>query len=300
VSDEPYKISASRLQTFLDCPKKFKYGYVDHAPRKTGKATLMGNAIHKIFLEEYLVGGIQDIDFLMELTIEEFRKMLDTKDPRDYRSGLPLTEMDKFEAIEECKIWGRELFEAWAKGEDSYGNPVSLPEVSATEKEYTVDLELPNGQTVTLFGYVDIEFADGSIGDLKTATDNWQHRWSLGKAIGELQPVIYGKMTGASRMRYVIVDKKTRKSGGNIIPITPTVRTIEFDIGKNDIKRLIEQIEYFLINTDAMNGYKNGVFPTNHKYGGDLKNAKDNPEINFCGKLCDHKERCFRENFARD
>jgi len=58
-------------------------------------------------------------------------------------------------------------------------------------------------------------------------------------------------------------------------------------------------LEDFVRSTDVLNNYKNGVFPARPEYNGQTKATAGKPEEQFCGKLCDFKEICWRENFAR-
>ena len=98
-------ISPSRLKTFKDCPQKYFLQYVEKLPRKMGAAALQGTSLHQVFLEEYLGGGVDNIEFLLEMMADDLRHRLDTEDPRDYKSGLPLNQAEKMEAILDLKVW---------------------------------------------------------------------------------------------------------------------------------------------------------------------------------------------------
>jgi hypothetical protein len=103
-------------------------------------------------------------------------------------------------------------------------------------------------------------------------------------------------MTGARTFRYLIVDKKRAKSGGAYAPM---VRTIDFEVTDRDMEKLIEDLELFVKVTDIMNDHENGLFPPKPEYNGQTKATAGRTELNFCGKLCNHKEICYNENFKR-
>jgi len=329
----PTDISPSRLKTFKTCPKQYEYNYVRKFPRTTGIAALQGSTLHEVFLEEYILpsspymvldNGIRElvekidagddsteldanlkemllesngnIDDLVELMIMDLQSRLDTEDPRDYKTNALVDAFDKKQGIEQMKIWGKGLLVAIRNGKDDYGNAVRIPPVAETEVEGCCEIELPSGVKLRLRGYIDLLFEDGSIGDLKMASDYWKAIWTLAKAISEDQPAMYAKMTGARTFRYLIVDKKRAKSGDAYAPM---VRTIDFEVTDRDMEKLIEDLELFVKVTDIMNDHENGLFPPKPEYNGQTKATAGRTELNFCGKLCNHKEICFNENFKR-
>ena len=92
-----HDLSPSKIKIWTDCTQKFKYRYVDKIRGPTGGAALQGSSLHEVFLEEFLVGGIDDTDALVEMMAMDLQHRLDTQDPRDYKTGLPLTEGEKAE-----------------------------------------------------------------------------------------------------------------------------------------------------------------------------------------------------------
>lgn len=295
---EPTDVSPSKLKMFKDCPKKYEYRYVRREKSYTGAASLQGSSAHKIFLEELLDGGVDDIEFLLEMMVDDLKHRLDTEDPRDYKSKLPLTEGEKFAAIQDLRVWGEGLLKAYLTGEDTYGNSLKLPSVKTTEIEGCTEVYLPNLDAhIRIRGYIDIEFEDGSLADLKLASDYWKAIWTLGKAISEDQPAMYSKMMGTRKFRYLIVDKKKDRTKAAKAPV---VRTIDFEVTDNDMERLMQDLEHFVKTVDLLNGHENGVFPPRPEYNGQTKETAGKPEMQFCGKLCDYKEICFKENFKRD
>jgi len=128
------------------------------------------------------------------------------------------------------------------------------------------------------------------------ASDYWKAIWTLAKAISEDQPAMYAKMMGVRKFRYLIVDKKRAKSGDAYAPV---VRTIDFEVTDRDMEKLIEDLELFVKVTDIMNDHENGLFPPKPEYNGQTKATAGKTELNFCGKLCNHKTICYNENFKR-
>jgi len=303
LSESPYgpwektDISPSKLKVFMDCPQKYKFQYVDRLPRSNGAASLQGSSLHKVFLEEFLAGGVDDLAFLLEMMADDLRHRLNTQDPRDYKTKLPLNEAEKFDAILDLKVWAEGLLQAIQLGADNYGNPLKLPGVETTEVEGCTELYLPGLEaSIRLRGYIDLVFEDGSIGDLKLASDYWKAIWTLGKAITEYQPAMYAKMLGAKTFRYLIVDKKKDRSGR---ANAPAVRTIDYEVTDKDFQRLVQDLEYFVKTADLLNDHKNGHFPPIPEYNGQTRDTAGKPEVQFCGKLCDFKEQCYNAHFAR-
>ena len=294
---EKTDISPSKLKMFKDCPKKYEYRYVRKEKSYTGAAALEGSSVHQVFLEEFLAGGVDDTEFLLEMMADDLRIRLDTEDPREWHSKLPLNSAQKFDSIADMRIWAEGLLNAVKNGEDSYGNPLKLPATIDTEVEGCVDLTLPNLEAkIRLRGYIDLVFEDDALGDLKLASDYWKAIWTLGKAITEDQPVMYSKMMGTRKFRYLIVDKK-KDNKKRAKP--PVVRTIEMEITDKDFERLIADLEHFVKTVDLMNDHKNGVFTPRPEFNGQTKATAGQPQAQFCGKLCDFKEICYRENYKR-
>jgi len=328
----PTDISPSRLKTFKTCPKQYEYNYVRRLPRTSGAASCQGSTVHEVFLEEYIIpgspymelnnkirgvrekieakdeGGLdaelsnllkesdEDIADLVELMHMDLKARLNTEDPRNYKTGEPIDTLERDNTLEQVKTWGRDLLVSVRDGKDAYGNALSIPEVAATEIEGCVEIELPSGAKFRLRGYIDLVFEDGSIGDLKMASDYWKAIWTLAKAITEDQPAMYAKMMGTRTFRYLIVDKKRAKSGA---PHSAVVRTIDFNVTDRDMEKLIEDLELFVRVSDIMNEHKDGLFPPKPEYNGQTKATAGKTNVNFCGKLCNHREICWNENFKR-
>ena len=54
-------VSPSRVLKWMKCPKSFEYQYVRREKSNTGLAAMQGTALHDVFLEEMLRGGVQDV-----------------------------------------------------------------------------------------------------------------------------------------------------------------------------------------------------------------------------------------------
>ena len=291
-------VSPSRVLKWMKCPKSFEYQYVRREKSNTGLAAMQGTALHDVFLEEMLRGGVQDVQALVDLTILTFQDALENETPCDYNTGEPCTDWDKEMAVDQLKVWAKGLFEAYLNGKDSYGNKLALPEIVETELEKEpYEIHLPKtGVTLRIRGHIDFVLENGGIGDLKLASDYWLGVWSLAKALGEIQPAMYRMMMGSpGPFTYLIVDKKKGNSGA----YSPNVRTIDFEVTEQDFERTIELLDAFAHGTQVHNDYKGGFFPAIPEYNGESKKNAGNTARNFCGKMCSFKEICFNENFKR-
>ena len=102
-------VSPSRVLKWMKCPKSFEYQYVRREESNTGLAAMQGTALHDVFLEEMLRGGVQDVQALVDLTILTFQDALETETPCDYNTGEPCTEWDKEMAVDQLKVWAKGL-----------------------------------------------------------------------------------------------------------------------------------------------------------------------------------------------
>ena len=237
-----------------------------------------------------------NINDLIELLVMDLEARMDTEDPRDYKSKLPVDAHDKLQAIEQLRTWGKGLLEAIRDGADYYGNALVLPETEETEVEGCVEVTTPRGHKLRLRGFIDLVFDDGSIGDLKLASDYFKAIWTLARALGEHQPAMYAKMTGLTTFRYLIVDKKKARDHSAYPPV---VRTIDFEVTEDDFKRLLQDLDELVMVSDLLNNYEDGLFSPNPEYNGKTKATAGNTMANFCGKMCDFKTICYNENFKR-
>ncbi len=299
--DLPPDISPSRVKKWLDCPKQYEYQYVRGLRTPPGLAAQQGSALHDVFLEEFLAeGGVKDVDALVDLCELALRNAVEEDHPHDYKTKDPLTGPQIEQGVQELRTWAKGLFESFLTGKDPYGNPLDVPNIVATEVEKApLEITLPkSGKVIRIRGYIDFIEANGALGDLKLASDYYLAVWSLAKALGEVQPIMYRMLAGGpGTFKYLIVDKKKNFKTGQ--SYSPAVRTIEFEVTPSDIDRMIDTLEAFVHQTDVTNAHKDGFFPPVPAYGGESRANKDKPEVTFCGKLCSFKDICYSENFRR-
>lgn len=103
LGDKEIKYSFSQNRLYNDCPRKYKYRYVDGIKEPTNENLELGSAIHKIFETAYDSAGI--IDFL---TITNAITVIDKYKGPVYRVKL----FEEFSALEQTKPeynLGREL-----------------------------------------------------------------------------------------------------------------------------------------------------------------------------------------------
>jgi len=123
-----FKISASNLEVFLDCPLRYKFKYHDRIPevemfQKTNYRAV-GTAVHETIRRFIEMGKVEDnpIKIINNILAEEFTK-----------AGLPLP-----------------VYEDWTKIMQEWLIRVRLPtKVLGTEKE--IDVTLPNGVPVLMY-----------------------------------------------------------------------------------------------------------------------------------------------------
>jgi len=73
------KISASSIKTFTQCPRKYKFNYLDHLPRKEWNHLTLGNLCHKtleIFHHSLIINPVPKNEFgkIMGDSFQEARK----------------------------------------------------------------------------------------------------------------------------------------------------------------------------------------------------------------------------------
>ena len=179
-----------------------------------------------------------------------------------------------------------------------------IPPIEDTQVQCLWPLKI-DGQDVRMNGWADVTHKDGSITDLKTASFWHSSRWTHGKVLSELQWIVYSQAMNQNKFRYIVVDKV--KDYGKAQPAT--VRTFDVEIYPNDVERFKDTLAAFLRTTDFLNGYRNGVFPPIPEYKGNSSsfgtppskkkfNEYDLTQNNFCRKMCDFKETCFKESFG--
>lgn len=133
-------LSASKIKTFLDCPNRFYYHYIEHIPSPSNVYAVMGTSFHR--------------------AIEEFYKS--SSDP--YRTYI--TTWDKECARQDVQpnadvyYTGFDLIDLYPFAEKS---PVQ------SEVEFFLPYPDEENQICSLHGYIDHVYADGELRDLKTS-----------------------------------------------------------------------------------------------------------------------------------
>ncbi len=292
-------ISPSRLKKWLTCPKQYEYHYVRRIKSNISVAALQGTSLHDVFLEEYLAGGEQNHEALLSLMDMMLADLIESDEPHDYRTGFPITEKEAKFARECLQVWARGFLETWETGKTPYGTEFEPMEVAETEVEKEpLEIHLPKtGITIRLRGYIDFINKDGSAGDLKLATDYYAAKWSLARAVTEVQPTMYRMMMGSpGKFTYLIAEKRMNKKKEQIY--SPEVFKVELEITEKDFDKMIEYLEDFVVRSDIANGHENGTFLPTPIYAGEPKWKAGKHSENFCGHLCSFKGLCYQENFS--
>ncbi len=168
-------LSYSSINSYLMCPRSWKYHYLDKLPVKTSTALVFGSAFHG--------------------AIEEHIKM------REASQRCSLTERWSWNWAKQLRengeiAWGSESKEeifnqgvVMLSNGDVRAVIDSLKPMIVDQRVYIeqqVSLNVPS-VPVNVIGYIDIITEDGIPGDFKTSS----RRWDDGKAANELQPVFY-------------------------------------------------------------------------------------------------------------
>lgn len=149
---EPLIIRPTGVQTYLSCPRKYFFGYVENAPRLVSAALAIGSAFHKAaeVLAAALKARRRPITVLeeAEATIEEslaLEQTLGDADPDD----------DRFDTAKDVAIG---LVRAAAEAIPESWEPALVEEAAV----------LPITPDVAVRGTTDLVLKDGTIVDFKT------------------------------------------------------------------------------------------------------------------------------------
>lgn len=170
-------LSYSSINTYLLCPRSWRFRYVDKVKTPVSPNLIFGSAFHDT------VEAIVEANAVNEpLTVpppEVFERnwylKLETEDidwGEDVPGGMLATGMTIFKS-KECM----ETIQAIVPMIGDAGEPIV---------ERRVNLTVP-GVPIPIIGYVDIVTQDGVPCDIKTAA----RKWSTGQAGDELQPLFY-------------------------------------------------------------------------------------------------------------
>lgn len=74
MSTTEFRLSVSKLKTYLTCPKKYKFTYIDKLPRKTFDFHTLGKFCHKVletFHNAYIIGSDQPYNITMSKSFKD-------------------------------------------------------------------------------------------------------------------------------------------------------------------------------------------------------------------------------------
>jgi RecB family exonuclease len=199
------------VQTYLSCPRKYFFGYVENAPRLVSAALAIGSAFHKA--TEVLVGALKarrrPTDVLQEAenTLEEsiaLEQTLGDADPDD----------DKFDTAKDVGIG---LLRAAATAIPETWAPAIVEETAV----------LPITEDISIRGTTDLVLTDGTIVDFKTRA----RKSSVGDIRRDLQFTAYAMIRnhadgrdGKPRNLAIVELTKTKIPA---VHIQPTERTAD-------------------------------------------------------------------------
>lgn len=197
------------VQTYLSCPRKYFYGYVEDAPKLVSAALAIGSAFHKA--AEVLVSALKarrrPVDVLgeAEATLEEslmFEQTLGDPDPDD----------DRFETAKDTGIG---LLRAAATAIPESWTPAIVEETAA----------VPITPDVSVRGTTDLVLTDGTIVDFKTRA----RKSSIGDIRRDIQFTAYAlirnHIDGRVDQDRKMIIVETTKTKIPAVHFQPTVRT---------------------------------------------------------------------------
>lgn len=145
--------SYSAWNTYMKCPRKYKYVYVDRKPRYTSPAMFLGTACHKaqeIYLRKKLVGELMSKTDLQDAVADFWEESL-TQLPEDQRLSMG-GEKDKLMQLTSIRYPQLEEI-----------NPKYI------EEDITV---YPDGLDFGIRGIIDLVTANNELRDLKTSSSS--------------------------------------------------------------------------------------------------------------------------------
>jgi RecB family exonuclease len=200
---QPKHLSYSSISTYLQCPAKWKFRYIDKVPAPSNANLVFGSAWHKT-LEEYIAGERWGSARLEEI----YHKRWDAQMEKEGDDVI----WDKT-SPEETKAQG----ESWIAneltididGEKSTGTLAPFLDTIKPQKrqnaaegenpffiEEFVRLFVP-GVPVPIIGYIDVITDDGIPTDFKTSGKSWNQK----RAAEEMQPLFYLAALSQAKIR---------------------------------------------------------------------------------------------------
>ena len=299
---------------WLDCPRKYFYNYIQHLYKPGRTFFLSGNVFDEVAMEMFREDTSQPVEPIVQLAGDVLRDRLDhnsewykknlvrginrdaTFDDLKKLDGSTVSLEEREKEVLDFRTWTRGFLQAWQNGEDSFGNKLNMLPIVDTQVECIWPIEI-EGQTVRIHGYADMLHEDGSVTDLKMASDWHTSIWTAGRIMSELQWVPYSQALNTNDFRYIVTHKhktgyKAKRKAG-----IPSVQTFDVTVYPNDIERFKDMVTEFVRSTDFLNGHENGVFPAIPEYGGNAYGWGGSPKKNKCknkdeaGNICGHENK---------
>lgn len=230
-------LSHSSISTYLTCPRRWRFAYLDGLrPLPSGDQAL-GTAVHtalEMALAEQHAGKTVDRLALWSQAWE--------RKPAEIEWGNELPEVYENTGF---RLLGSEA----VKTVFSYLRPQVVDGALMIEKR--IELHVP-GVDAPIIGFIDVIAEDGTVIDFKTAG----RAWSVAQAQAETQPLVYlaalnqeGHPHTPGRFKHIVLTK------------TKTVQVQEIET-----ERTLGELLWFMsVIADVWQGIKRGQFPKNAK-----------------------------------
>jgi len=238
MQDRPHW-SYSALNCYLQCPLKYMFRYVEHAPEeRTGVCLPFGRAFHAVLSERALKGSSFTEEDAKENFAFFFKGETEATDNLTYKEGETFdSSLDKGFAMLKVAL------ENW---QDDYV-------VKVVAKSFSVTVP---GLHKPLVGEFDMVVADGgdeAIVDWKTASS----KWPAGKADRELQATAYcyayRQLNKVNPIfRYDVITKTKQPSIGSWYTVRTADELDRFEWLANRVERSVEE-GLFYPNESVMN-----------------------------------------------
>lgn len=229
-------LSYSSISAYLQCPRSWKFKYIEKPPVETSPNLVFGSAFHETV--EKKIGG-DDRD-LVVIWSDEWNDQVNPERAKEIAWDKPKEDYEQLGTLMcKSKVINQQV---------SAMKPLFLNNVQAIEKY--VELHVP-GVPLPIIGYIDIITDDGVPGDLKTAA----RKWAAGKAEDETQPLFY--LAALNQEGYDLNPDMKFRHYVFTKTKTPDVQVIETQWRLQDIFLLFEQI------AEVWKGIEREVFPTN-------------------------------------
>lgn len=164
-------LSYSSINSYLTCPRAWRYHYIDKVQTPTAPALIFGSAFHGT-IEEHIKAETP-VQSLTERWMGEWQRQLE-RSPEVSWDGDSAEKL----ANDGVRMFSDADVVALVNGLRPLDEPNSV--------ERFVELNIPN-VPIPVIGYIDMIEADGIPCDFKTSKSSWNQD----KAMNEMQPVFY-------------------------------------------------------------------------------------------------------------